>query len=241
MKSAKELGIRALTFDVFGTVVDWRTSVIAEGQALGREKNIDIDWVAFADAWRGLYQPAMTKVREGEIGWIKLDILHRMNLDQLLTEFGIEGRLSEEELQDFNRAWHRLRPWPDVVSGLIRLKRKYILGTLSNGNVALMVNLAKHSGLPWDVILGAEVAGHYKPQPEAYRNAVNLLDLDPGQVALVAAHNGDLHAAAKEGMRTIFVGRPTEYGPQQTTDLAADTDIDIVADDFNDLAARLGC
>ncbi|MFQ5759892.1 MAG: haloacid dehalogenase type II, partial [Acidiferrobacterales bacterium] len=180
--------IKALTFDVFGTVVDWRSSIIREGEALGHRKGIDVDWAKFVDAWRAGYQPAMSKVRNGEMPWTKLDDLHRINLDQLINEFGIEG-LNEEEIDHLNRAWHRLDPWPDAVEGLTRLKRKYTLVTLSNGNVALLVNMAKCASLPWDAILGAEVARHYKPQPEAYLMTADYLGLQPGQCMMVAAHN----------------------------------------------------
>jgi 2-haloacid dehalogenase len=232
--------IKALTFDVFGTVVDWRGSIIREGQTFGRAKGLDVDWVKFADAWRALYQPTMERVRRGEIGWTKLDDLHRMSLDRLIQEFAIKG-LSEDEIDHLNWAWHRLDPWPDTVSGLTRLKRKFILATLSNGNVALMVNMAKRAGLPWDAILGAEVGRHYKPQPEAYLSTAGFLGLDPGQCLMVAAHNGDLIAAAGCGFRTAFVHRRTEYGPNQTTDLKPERDFDVVAEDLLDLADKLGC
>lgn len=234
------MDIKALTFDVFGTVVNWRTSIIEEMQAFGREKNLDIDWEAFTDAWRGLYQPAMSKVRNGEIPFAKLDILHRMNLDQLIEQFNING-LSEAEIDHINRVWHRLKPWPDTVEGLTRLKSRHILATLSNGNVALMVNMAKNAGLPWDVILGAEVARHYKPQPEAYLSAIDMLGLDAQQCMMVAAHNDDLVAASGCGMRTAFVARPSEYGPHQQKDFKAEHEFDFVATDFVDLAQQLGC
>src|SRR6266545_2716679 len=187
------MNVKALTFDVFGTVVDWRSSLIRQGEALGKAKGFSVDWAKFADSWRGLYQPAMDEVRSGRRAWTKLDDLHRESLDTLLVQFGIKG-LSEAEIDHLNRAWHRLDPWPDVVEGLTRLKRKFILATLSNGNVALMVNMAKRAGLPWDTILGAEVARAYKPQPEAYNSAVDMLGLRSEQVALVAAHSGDLKA-----------------------------------------------
>jgi len=238
--TAPDGNIKALTFDVFGTVVDWRSSIIREMQAFGRDKKIDVDWIAFTDAWRGLYQPAMSKVRDGTLGWTRLDVLHRMNLDQLVQQFNITG-LSEAELRHINRVWHRLAPWPDVVAGLSRLKKKFILATLSNGNIALMVNLAKHARLPWDVILGAEVAGHYKPQPQAYLNAADMLDLNPGQCMMVAAHNSDLVAARSCGLQTAFIARPDEYGPQQTTDQQAEHDFTYIADDFIELAEKLGC
>ncbi|OLD96137.1 MAG: haloacid dehalogenase [Candidatus Rokubacteria bacterium 13_1_20CM_4_68_9] len=173
--------VKALTFDVFGTVADWRGSITREGEALARSKNIHgVDWAKFADAWRALYQPMMQEVRSGRRPWTKLDDLHRMNLDRVLRDFSITG-LSEPEIDHLNRVWHRLDPWPDVVAGLTRLKRKYILATLSNGNVALMVNMAKRAGLPWDVILGAEVARAYKPQPEAYLRSAEPTEYGPGQ------------------------------------------------------------
>ena len=232
--------VKALTFDVFGTVVDWRASIIREGKALGRSKGISVDWQAFADQWRGLYQPSMEMVRSGARPWVKLDDLHRESLDQLLATFSINC-LSEAEIDHFNRAWHRLEPWPDSVAGLIRLKRRFVLATLSNGNVALLVNMAKHAGLPWDAVLGAEVAGHYKPKAEAYLVTADLLGVSPEQVMLVAAHNGDLRAAHACGYRTAFVLRATEYGPHQTKDLGAEQDFDIIASDFGDLADRLRC
>ena len=232
--------VRALTFDVFGTVVDWRRSIIREGEALGRAKGLSVDWAKFADAWRGLYQPALSRVRKGELGWTKLDDLHRMSLDRLLEDFGIRG-LDESEIDHLNRAWHRLDPWPDAVPGLTRLRQRFILATCSNGNVALMVNMAKRAGLPWDAILGAEVARHYKPQPEAYLITVEMLGLRPAQCMMVAAHNGDLAAAAGCGLRTAFVPRPLEHGPGQATDLTPTREHDVVAKDFEDLAKQLGC
>jgi len=232
--------IAALTFDVFGTVVDWRSSLVREGEAFGRAHGLTVDWVRFADAWRGLYQPMLERVRSGSLPWTKLDDLHRMALDRLLAEFGIH-KLSEADVDHLNRVWHRLEPWPDAVAGLTRLKRRFVLATLSNGNVALIVNMARHAGLPWDAVLGAEVARHYKPQPQAYLTTAALLGLEPRQCLMVAAHNGDLAAASKVGFRTAFVRRPTEYGPAQTTDLAASQSWDVVAESFIDLAARLGC
>ncbi len=232
--------VKALTFDVFGTVVDWRNGITEEGRAFGRDKGIEIDWEAFADAWRGKYQPSLARVRDGEVPWTNLDSLHRASLDALLEEFGIEG-LAEPDKDALNRAWHRLPPWPDSVEGLTLLKRKYILATLSNGNVALLVNMAKNAGLPWDAVLGAEVAHHYKPQPESYLVTAELLGLAPHECMMVAAHNGDLVAAAALGFRTAFVPRPTEYGPGQQTDLQAEHDFDVVGESFIDLAEQLGC
>jgi 2-haloacid dehalogenase len=233
--------VKALTFDVFGTVVDWRSSIAREGEALARRRGIaNVDWTAFADAWRALYQPSMTRVRKGELPWTKLDDLHRASLDRLLVEFKITG-LAEAEVDDLNRAWHRLDPWPDAVPGLARLRRRFVLATLSNGNVALIVDMAKRAGLPWDAVLGAEVARHYKPQPECYLTTADMLGLRPPQCLMVAAHNGDLAAASALGFRTAFVTRPTEHGPGQTTDLRAERAWDVVATSFEDLAGKLGC
>ncbi len=232
--------VKALTFDVFGTVVNWRDSIAREAKAALAPKGYALDWHDFADRWRAHYQPAMAKVRSGERPWVKLDDLHRENLVALLPELGV-ALLSEAELDHLNRAWHRLDPWPDSVEGLTRLKRKYIIATLSNGNVALMVNLAKYGGLPWDAILGAEVAYAYKPLPLAYDRTAALLDLPPSQCLMVAAHSADLLAARGRGFGTAFVSRPLEHGPQGTRDIAAGHDFDLVADGFTDLASRLGC
>ncbi|HYM32081.1 MAG TPA: haloacid dehalogenase type II [Candidatus Cybelea sp.] len=232
--------IKALTFDVFGTVVDWRGSIAREAEAVARRKGIKGDWAKFADAWRKLYQPAMQKVRSGDRPWVALDTLHRENLDRLREEYGL-GSLSEAEMVALNLAWHRLDPWPDAVEGLTRLKQKFILATLSNGNVRLMVDMAKRAGLPWDVILGAEVARAYKPDPRAYRAAAELLMLDPGECLMVAAHAADLKAARECGFRTAFVWRPLEYGPERAEAARPVHDFDYLADDFVDLARQLGC
>jgi 2-haloacid dehalogenase len=232
--------VKALTFDVFGTVVDWRSSIIREGKALARAKGIQTDWAKFADAWRSGYAPAMSRVRKGELPWTRIDALHRMILDSLLAEFGIDG-LSEAEKDHFNRAWHQLDPWPDAVNGLTRLKKKYIIATLSNGNVSLLTNMAKYAKLPWDCILSAELAKRYKPAPEVYLMAADLLGLRPQQVMMVAAHVGDLRAAAGTGMRTAFVHRPLEHGPAGSASGPVDnTGFDVAASDFIDLARKIG-
>jgi 2-haloacid dehalogenase len=231
--------VKALTFDVFGTVVDWRSSIIREGQRLGQAKGIEADWARFADAWRGGYGPAMDRVRKGELPWTNIDTLHRMILDRLLGEFRITG-LTESEKEEFNRAWHRLTPWPDAVAGLARLKKRFLIATLSNGNVALLANMARHAGLPWDVILSAELARRYKPDPAVYRMAAELLGLRPEQVMMVAAHKGDLRASRAVGFRTAFVTRPQEFGPDRKPDLAPDPAFDVHVPDFLDLAAQLG-
>ncbi|MEO8258081.1 MAG: haloacid dehalogenase type II [Acidobacteriota bacterium] len=230
--------VKALTFDTFGTVVDYRASIIAEGEALGRRKNLKVDWARFTDTWRSGYAPAMNRVRTGELAWTRLDALHRMTLDRLLTEFSVTG-LSETEIDHLNHVWHRLKPWPDAVGGLTRLKKKFVIAPLSNGNLALLTNMAKHAGLPWDCILGAELARHYKPDKETYLTAAELLDLKPAEIMMVAAHQNDLAAAHGLGFRTAFVPRPKE-GPNGEKNPTPDARWDIVAPDFNALAARLG-
>lgn len=232
--------VQALLFDVFGTVVDWRSSISADLSRFGSEKGISADWTTFTDDWRALYQPAMEEVRSGRRSWTILDVLHRESLDKLLAKHGIT-MLTEQEKEHVNRAWHRLEPWPDVIDGLARLKTRYIIGTLSNGNVGLLTRMAKHARLPWDVILGAETARAYKPLPEAYLASARLLNLEPRQVMLVAAHNGDLAAAAEAGLRTAFVVRPTEYGPHQKVDLEPERNWDVVADSFTGVADAMGC
>ena len=229
---------KALVFDVFGTVVDWRTSVAREVEDLARRKGLRVDGVAFADAWRAGYAPTMDRVRKGELPWTKLDRLHRMILEGIVAGFGLGG-LSEGERDSLNRAWHRLQPWPDAVPGLTRLKRKFIIAPLSNGNISLMTDMAKHAGLPWDCILGAELVRHYKPDPEVYRSAAEFLDVTPAEVMMVAAHLRDLRAAKAEGLRTAFVVRHDEFGPNGHPDLAADDSVDIMARSFDDLANRL--
>lgn len=240
---AKEIpfgAVKALTFDVFGTVVDWRESIARGAKEMLDPRGFKRDWHFFADRWRLRYQPAMEKVRSGARPWTRLDDLHRENLLGVLKEFEIEG-LDEETIGELNRAWHRLDPWPDVVEGLGRLKRRFILAALSNGNVALMVNLARHAELPWDMILGAEIAGAYKPQPEVYDRAAALLDLAPGQCMMVAAHADDLMAAHRRGFRTAFVPRPEEWGPRRARATPDGSGFDINAVNFYELAARLGC
>ena len=227
---------RALLFDVFGTVVDWRTCVAREAAAV---LAADIDWFAFADAWRARYQPAMEEVRSGRRDWTILDELHRENLEDVLRQFAITD-FTQRQLDELNHAWHQLDPWPDAVAGLQRLKQRFIIAPHSNGNIALLVNMAKRAGLPWDVILGAEVVRAYKPLPESYRRAVASLGLVPAQCMMVAAHNDDLEAAQAQGMQTAFVPRPREHGSQQRTDLTPAGDWTVVADDFIDLATQLG-
>ena len=232
--------VKALVFDVFGTVVDWRESVAREGAEFAERNNISgVDWHEFADEWRGMYGPSMNRVRTGELAWTRLDDLHRMSLDALLERYGIEG-VSEDEKVHFNKAWHRLDGWPDSADGLARLKTRYIIATLSNGNVALLTNMAKYAGLPWDCILSAEIARHYKPDPEAYLTAADILGLSPAQVMMTAAHKNDLRAAREQGLRTAFVPRPLERGSRAEIDTASEDWIDVTATDFVDLAAKMG-
>jgi len=232
--------VKALVFDVFGTVVDWRGSSIRELTAFGKARGIERDWAEFADDWRGLYQPGMEEVRSGRRPFTILDILHRESLEKLLVKYDIKG-LPEQDIHHLVTIWHRLRPWPDVVEGLTRLKTRYIIGTCSNANIGLAVRMAKHSGLPWDVIVGAEVARAFKPMPQAYLGSAAALNLEPHEVMLVAAHNGDLAAAAKTGFRTAFVARPDEYGPKKKADVADNTNWDISTDSFNGVADAMGC
>jgi len=236
--SPRFASVKALVFDTFGTVVDWRTSVAREIEAVAKRKGVTVDGAKFADAWRAGYRPSMDRVRKGELPWTNLDKLHRIILDRILVEFKITG-LSEAETDSLNRAWHRLQPWPDAVAGLTRLKKKFIIAPCSNGNVSLMTDLAKHSGLPWDLILGAELAHHYKPDREVYQTAADLLDVKPAEVMMVAAHLGDLAAAKGVGLRTAFVTRPLEYGPNGKPDLKPDASVELAAKDFLDLAGQL--
>jgi 2-haloacid dehalogenase len=232
--------VQALLFDVFGTVVDWRSSITDDLAAFGAKKGLKADWAQFADDWRGLYQPAMEEVRSGRRAWTILDVLHRESLDKLIAKYGLAG-LSEADKDHINRVWHRLKPWPDTVQGLTMLKSRYIIGTLSNGNVGLLTRMAKFGGLPWDVILGSETARAYKPLPQAYLASAELLNIKPAQLMLVAAHNGDLAAAASCGLATAFVARPKEYGPHQKRDFKAEREWDVVAESFVDLAKAMGC
>ncbi|MSV34679.1 MAG: haloacid dehalogenase type II [Bryobacterales bacterium] len=232
-------GVKAIVFDTFGTVVDWRGSIIAEGEAWGKTKGLKIDWARFADRWREGYQPSMEKVRKGELPWTKLDALHRMVLEQILKEFNING-LAEEEKEHWNLVWHRLKPWPDSVPGLARLKKKYTIAPLSNGNVSLLTDMGKNAGIPWDLVLSAELAHHYKPDPESYLTAAELLSIKPGELMLGAAHSGDLRAARKAGLKTGFIYRPNERGVGGRADNAKPGEFDVVATSMIDMAAQMG-
>ena len=233
--------VKALVFDTFGTIVDWRSSVIAEGVAWGRAKGLNINWASFADRWRLGYGPAMNKVRQSEIPWTNLDDLHRMILEGLLKEFEIKD-LTEQEIVSWTYVWRRLKPWPDSVEGLTRLKKKYVIAPLSNGNIALMTNLAKFGGLPWDAILGAELVKHYKPDNEVYRSAPVFLGLKPEEVMMCAAHVPDLKAARTNGLRTGFISRPDEFGNGSVgvPDKAKPGDFDVVSVSAVDLAMQMG-
>jgi 2-haloacid dehalogenase len=233
--------VKALLFDVFGTVVDWRTSLIDDFTRWGETRGIRADWTALVDGWRAVYAASMDEVRKHpDRGYVILDVLHRRSLEKLALELGISG-LNNADLHYLTMGWHRLHPWPDSLPGLLRLKKKYIISPLSNGNVALLTNMAKFAGLPWDLIMSAELFEHYKPDPETYLGAARLLCLAAGEVMMVAAHNHDLKAAQRLGLRTAFVARPTEYGPLQKYDFEAKGDWDIVANDFGGIADRLGC
>lgn len=229
---------KALFFDVFGTLVDWRTGIAREAEAILKPLGYALDWIAFADAWRGQYQPSMEKVRSGQIQFCRLDVLHRHNLETILPRFEVSG-LPENTMRHLNKAWHRLPTWPDTVPGLQRLKRKSIIAPVSNGNIALMVNLARHNGMPWDAILGSEIAGDFKPKPRVYLAACEALDLPPGDCMMVAAHSNDLAAAAKTGLRTGHVARPNEYGPG-TGEAGPKIAVDVAGANLEDFAGKLG-
>jgi len=232
--------IRALVFDIFGTVVDWRSTVVREGQALGARLGRDADWPALADAWRAGYFSSMARVDRGELGWMTIDQLHRMMLDEILPRFGLAD-LPEAERQQLNRVWHRLDPWPDSVRGLTRLKSRFVIATLSNGNVSLLVDMAKHGGLPWDAVFSAELFQAFKPDPRVYQGAARLLDLPPEQVMMVAAHPSDLAAAQRAGLRTAYIPRPLERGQGGWMEPVGDLRFDLTAGSLEALADQLGC
>ena len=228
-------------FDVFGTCVDWRTSVARQAGELGRVRGVEgVAWEAFADAWRARYQPQMQTVRSGARPWVDLDVLHRESLDEVVREFGVDDAFDPADRDALTRAWHRLDPWPDTAPGLARLRARFVVAPNSNGHIALIVALSRHAGLTWDAVLGAQTAGAYKPLPQAYLRNAALLGCAPGEVMMVAAHNDDLVAARACGLRTAFVARPTEHGPAQRTDLAPAGDWDAVAGDLMELAELLG-
>lgn len=233
-------GIQALIFDVFGTVVDWRTGVARHVEGWFGRRGIAVDAFAFAEAWRDRYDPAMKRIRDGSRGYVALDILHMENLEETLQAFGLDRHVDGEGKAELNRAWECLPPWPDSVAGLTALKSRYAIATCSNGSIALMLRLARYGGLPWDTLLGAEIARSYKPRPDVYLASVTALGCRPEEVMMVAAHNSDLAAAQAVGLRTAFVPRPDEHGPGQVKDFAATGPWDVVAEDLVDLARRLG-
>ncbi len=233
------MAIKALTFDTFGTLVDWRSAIIEEMEALGTERGIRQDWIAFTNEWKACYRLGMDRVNSGEIPWTNVDAIYRERLNELLPRYGLDA-LTEEERNHVNTVWCRPRAWADSAQGLARLKSRYVLSTLSNGNFAWLVAIAKHCNLPFDCILTAENARVYKPDPKVYRTAIELLGCAPNEILMVAAHNYDLASAREEGMRTAFFPRQ-EHGPGQTTDQEAESDWDFVAKDLNDLADQLGC
>ncbi|WP_372866432.1 haloacid dehalogenase type II [Pseudomonas sp.] len=231
--------VKALAFDVFGTVVDWRGSIDREAQQVGKTLNIQRDWALFADAWREGYAPAMDKVRQGALPWMTIDSLHRLILDSIVEPFGLAG-LDDAQRDDLNRAWHRLQPWADSIEGMSRLKRRFTITTLSNGNFSLLTNMAKQAGLPWDCVISAELFGHYKPDPQTYQGTAKLLGIEIDELMLVAAHPSDLRAARAHGCRTAYVIRPLEFGMGHPPYHVDEDEFDLVAEDFNDLAAQLG-
>jgi 2-haloacid dehalogenase len=232
------LGLEALFFDVFGTLLDWKTSIAREGEVILSSLGYRLDWAAFATAWRDEYQPGMEEVRSGRIPFSKLDVLHRRNLERFLPRFGVSN-LPDAVLADLTLAWHRLDAWPDVPAALARLKPKFRLAPVSNGNISLMVDVARRNRLPWDAILGAEIAGDYKPKPRVYLAACEAFDLKPAQCMMVAAHSSDLAAAALCGLRTAHIARPHEYGPN-TGEPAPTVKVEFAASDLADLADKLG-
>ena len=231
------MATQALLFDVFGTLTDWRNSIAREAKAVLGPLGHALDWLAFADAWRGEYQPAMEEIRSGRASFVKLDVLHRKNLERILPRFNIPG-LPEETARHLNLAWHRLDAWPDAAPGLARLKKKCQIAPVSNGNISLMVSLARRNGFPWDAILGSEIAGDFKPKPRVYLSACEALDLPPGDCMMVAAHSGDLASAAKSGLRTGHIARPSEHGPGKG-ETRPTVPVDAYGANLEDLAAKL--
>jgi len=230
--------LKALFFDVFGTLVDWRTSIAREAQTALAPRGVTLDWPAFADAWRGEYQGALEEVRSGRMAYVKLDALHRRNLEIALKRFNVE-ELDDDTLRELNLAWHRLDAWPDVPPGLVRLKRKFMLAPCSNGNTRLMVDLARRNEFPWDAILGADAAHDFKPKPSVYLASAEALDLVPQACVMVAAHSNDLKAAAAQGLRTAHVARPDEHGPGRG-ELKPTVPVDFAVQSLEQLADGLG-
>ena len=234
---ATAAGVKALVYDVFGTCVDWRNGVARDAERILKPLGYKIDWLAFADAWRALYQPSMEEVRSGREPYVKLDVLHRRMLDRIRPKFGLE-KLDTKVADDLNLAWHRLDAWPDTVPGFVRLKRKFMLAPCSNGNIALMVDIARRNNIPWDAILGSEIARDFKPKPAVYLMTAAALNLQPNEVMMVAAHSDDLRQAASNGLRTAHVARPGENGPG-TGESAPRVPVDFAAKSMEDLASQL--
>lgn len=230
-------GVKAMVFDVFGTLVDWRTCVARESRTILEPMGYKLDWIAFANAWRAEYQPGMEEIRAGRKPFSRLDVVHRGMLDRVRPRFGLES-LDETTLRNLNLVWHRLDAWPGVTAGLHRLRRKFMLGPCSNGNISLMVDLARRNEFPWDAILGAEIAGDYKPKPRVYLAAAEALGIEPHECMMVAAHSNDLEAAAKVGLRTGFVAQPDEFGPN-TGEATPTLKVDIAATSFQEFALRM--
>lgn len=233
--------VKAIVCDTFGTIVDWRSSIAAEAAKVAARHGIDgFDADGFARAWRAGYRPGMARVTSGLRPWVPVDVIHRERLDEILPQFGL-GQLGDAERDDLNLAWHRLNPWPDSVPGLLRLRRKYLIAPLSNGSLVLLSSMAKRAGIPWDFIFSSDMHQAYKPDPKVYQSAIRLLGMAPGEVMMTAAHNDDLEAAARAGMRTAYINRPTEYGVDQSCDFEATSDWDIIADSAEGVAEALGC
>ncbi len=230
--------VKLLVFDTFGTVVDWRGTIISEGTEWSRAKGLEVDWAAFADAWRAEYRPSMDRVRRGELPWTNLDRLHRVSLDSVLSKFKVA--LNEADTERLNRVWHRCRPWPDSVPGLTRLRTGYTIAPLSNGNISLITNMAKLSGLPWDCILGAELVQKYKPDPEVYLSPARFFALQPSEVMMVAAHQSDLRVPKELGLRTAYVHRPYEGGTSDAGPKPSGGTYDYIVSDLLELASALG-
>ncbi len=230
-------GVKALVFDVFGTLVDWRTGVARESRVLLEPLGHKLDWIAFADAWRAEYQPGMEEIRSGRIPFSRLDVIHRRMLDRIRPRFGLDN-VDESVLGELNMAWHKLDAWPGVAEGLMRLRSRYLLAPCSNGNISLMIDLARRNEFPWDAILGAEIAGDYKPKLRVYQVAAESLGIAHGECMMVAAHSNDLKFAAQAGLRTGFVSQPDEFGPG-TGERAAKVPVDVSARNFAELADKL--
>jgi 2-haloacid dehalogenase len=235
---ASSEGIKALVYDVFGTCTDWRNGVARDAERILRPLGFHIDWLAFADAWRALYQPTMEEVRAGRQPWVKLDVLHRRMLDQIRPRFGLQA-LEAKVVDDLNLAWHRIDTWPDVVPGFARLQKQFLLAPCSNGNIALMVDVARRNNFHWDAVLGSEIARDFKPKPTVYLMTVAALNLRPDEVMMCAAHSDDLRSAAQHGLRTAHISRPGENGPG-TGESAPRVPVDFAATSMEDLARQLG-